>query len=455
MPYLDKWAFKAFCLSTVFVLFFSIEAIHHWPAFIKRFFVLFACILPAGMVILPRIPAWLKARQIPEEIIWVLLLLILGLISALFSVEKWTALKSIILFIAAGPLIFVGSKYLFESTRNQEAFLWMNSLVLLALCFFGIYEHNYNQSDYDAVLIFSGNPLPAGTLLILLSASPMILWCRQDSPALKFLLALGLALSVVLIVLSAKKSHLLGLVTILLSLIIFKNRRWMKFLLEFILLSGILLYTLGDSLLVRTGDRVFTQPDNSGGPVFNEKGDLVISGSMRYKYKAFTDLNNGVVFRAENYFFALHVLKKNPVWGVGFKSDLAQHLDDYDIRFSDKISKSQYQAFIESEKTFENIVLAFLVEWGCLFSFFYFGGLVYVVIACWRKIRVPSENVAGILIVSVMVGFAIISLTFDTLRLPNLNWAFHSLLGLLANTPPKSLDGDTTTLYNLPSSHSA
>lgn len=404
MPYLDKWAFRTFCLSTFFVLFFSIEAVHNWPTFIKRFSVLLACILPVGMVILTRIPAWFKTRQIPEEIIWILLLLIFGLTSSLLSEDKWTALKSIILFMAAGPLIFVGTKYLFESIRNQEAFLWVNSLILLVLCFFGVYEHNYHQSDYGAVLLFSGNPLPAGTVLILLSVSPMILLRRKDSPVLKFLLALGPALSMGLIILSAKKSHLLGLVTIFLCLTIFINRGYIKFFLGFVLLSGILLYFSGPTLT---------------------------------KYKALVDLNSSVLVRAENYFFALHVLKKNPVWGVGFKSDLAQHLDDYDINFSDKISKSQYLAFIESEKTFENIVLAFLVEWGCLFTFAYFGGLAYIVIACWRGIQAPTKNIEGILIVSVMVGFVAISVTFDTLRAPNLNWIFHSLLGLLVNISRK------------------
>jgi hypothetical protein len=34
------------------------------------------------------------------------------------------------------------------------------------------------------------------------------------------------------------------------------------------------------------------------------------------------------------------------------------------------------------------------------------------------------------------------SFTFETLRFPNLNWAFHSLLGLIANIP-KNQDIDS------------
>ena len=37
-------------------------------------------------------------------------------------------------------------------------------------------------------------------------------------------------------------------------------------------------------------------------------------------------------------------------------------------------------------------------------------------------------------IFSIIIGFTVISLTFDTLKFPNLNWLFHSLLGLMVNS---------------------
>ena len=188
---------------------------------------------------------------------------------------------------------------------------------------------------------------------------------------------------------------MLGLIVIFLI-----NRKYLKFLTGFIFISAIVLY---------------------------------FSDSTLSKYKNLSALNSSILLRAENYFFGLHVFKKNPVWGVGFKSDLAQHLEDYKLKFPDKIIKSKYHAFIKHEKTFENIVLAFLVEWGFLFSFVYFSGLVIIFITSWKKIRAPPKNSSGILIISVLAGFTAMSLTFDTLRAPDINWAFHSLLGLIAN----------------------
>jgi hypothetical protein len=398
-----NWALKAFSISTIFIVFFSIGAIHSWPPFVKRFSILLACIVPS-LIIFSGSSTWNKVKQTPKEIIWLFSLFTLGLISSLLSADQWGAFKSIVLFIAAGPLIFVGTRYLFESKKNQEVFLWINSLIFLSLCLWGIYEHNFDQSDFGAILLFSENPLPAGTLLILLSASPMVLLRHSYSQQLKLVLSLSLIIALCLIIFSAKKSHLLGLIIIFFFLMFFIQRKKLKFLMGFILISGISLY---------------------------------FSDSTFSKYKNLSNLNSSILLRAENYFFGLHVFKKNPIWGVGFKSELTQHLEDYELKFPDKIIKSTYHAFIKHEKTFENIVLAFFIEWGSLFSFVYFSGLTFIFTTSWRKINDPPKNLAGILIISVLVGFAAISLTFDTLRTPDINWAFHSLLGLMINISNK------------------
>jgi hypothetical protein len=397
----DHWAFRAFCISTFFIIFFSVEAIHTWPTTLKRLIILLACTVPAALVFLRLGPKWLNEKSFPKEIIWVLMLLILGTTSSIFSTDSWTAFKSVLLFMVAGPINFIAAKYLLQPKRNQELFLWMNSLILLSLCSFGIFEHNFNQSDYDAITLFSGNPLPAGTALILLSASPMILLNQKYSPAQKFILSLGLVITVELIILSAKKSHILGLTTIILCLIVFINRNYFKYLLGFLLLSGVILYF--------------------SGPTFS-------------KYKSLTSINSSVALRAENYYFGLHVFKQNPIWGVGFKSDLSKHLDNYSIRFSENVSRKEYQEFINIQKTFENIFLAFLVEWGALFSLVYFGGLSYIFISFYRNLCHSQQCPTVKFIFSTFIGFAVISLTFDTLRLPNLNWMFHSLLALMVNS---------------------
>ena len=169
--------------------------------------------------------------------------------------------------------------------------------------------------------------------------------------------------------------------------------------------------------------------------------------------------------RAEHYFFGFHVFKKNPVWGLGYHPNLFKYFycegrrhnrnreqypeDIYHPRFCNGLfsydliflsqQRGRYWGYYQTFRSFENIVLTFLVEMGGLFSAIYFGGVIYIFIVFFKKFRAPpQQNLAGMLTIAVMVGFAFISCTFDTLRFPNLNWLFHSFLGLMVNLPQKS-----------------
>ena len=75
---------------------------------------------------------------------------------------------------------------------------------------------------------------------------------------------------------------------------------------------------------------------------------------------------------------------------------------------------------------------------GGLFAIIYFGGFLYIMGRCLKNSSSPSKDIELMSLVSVMVGFLVISCTFDTLRFPNLNWLFHSLLGLLVNLQQRS-----------------
>ena len=64
----------------------------------------------------------------------------------------------------------------------------------------------------------------------------------------------------------------------------------------------------------------------------------------------------------------------------------------------------------------------------------YFGGIIYLIVMSFKQLRAPPpKDLAGMFIISVVIGFIVVSFTFDTLRYPQLNWLFHSLLGLLIN----------------------
>jgi O-antigen ligase len=400
---LDNWAFYVFCLSTLFIVIFSVKAIHSWSPLVKSISILTACVLPVGIVILVQASNWFNIKKISKEILWVLLICVLGLTSVLVSNNQWPALKSVILFMASGPFIFLASLYLFKSTKNRNMFFWMASLGMLGLGFFGIYEYNYNNLEvgYRGILLFSENPLPAATLLILLFTGPMVLLSEEHSKSLKTVLCLSLIISFILIILLAKKGPIFGLVVAMLFLVFFSKLRYLKFFLSFVFLLGFL---------------------------------IQISNSTSKNYKTAIENKASVSVRIENYFFGLHVFKENPVLGIGYKGNVTQYLDDYEMRFDHDFGPIDYKRYVSNYRTYENIILTFMVELGGIFSMVYFGGIIYIMVVSLKQLRAfPQKGLTGLFIISVLVGFAAVSFTFDTLRYPHLNWLFHSLLGLLVN----------------------
>jgi hypothetical protein len=420
----ESWAFKVFCLSTIFITIFSVQAIYNWPPLAEKLSIFLACALPAGIIILGRAGIWLKTRQIPKEFIWVLLISIFGLLSCLQSENQEASLKSMGLFIASGPLVFFVANNLFKPKKNKESYLWMTSLSLLGLAFWGIYEH----FSLGIVYLFSRNPLPAGTLLILLSIGPLILLNRPYMMLAKCTLALIIFSSMFLIILMAKKSHLLGLMVFFITLMIFNFRKYYKFFMGLILLIVIALFS-SDSLRLKNENLInlfsqLTALSSANSEVLNHKLPLAIYGS--------------IPLRVENYFFGLHVIKKNPTWGLGFKAKLDSYFADYNIRLVKFFSKEHYQEYIQSQNAFENIILTYLIEWGAIFCLIYFGGIAYIAILHFKESKIPLiKEMDCIFVVAIIISFSAMSLTFDTLRFPSINWVFHTLLGLLVNIPEK------------------
>jgi len=409
-----------FCLSTLFILIFSAKAIQSWPPLIGKVAVLLACILPATMITFVQVPVYFKKKEVPKEILWVFLVFILGLTCSLLSDTQLISFKATGLFVISGPFIFITTMYLFKSTRNQTLFLWMINLGLLCFGTFFLFYDFTNFDGYPNSNPYTNiwdphsmrNPLPEGASLILLSAGPMIFLARKNSVASRLISVISLILFITIIVLLAKKGPILSLIIIFLFWIIFIDLRFLKLLVGFVLLTGSLLY---------------------------------FSESTLSKLKSTIELNTSVTLRAELIFFGIHIFKQNPVWGIGSKAELTPYLENYEINFKSlmiediMVHENYFQQHLRKFKTFENIFLAFLVEMGGLFFITYFGGLLYILVRCLKISYSPSTDIEMLSLVSVIVGFLFISCTFDTLRFPNLNWMFHSLLGLMVNLRQRSV----------------
>jgi hypothetical protein len=395
-----------FCLSTLFILIFSVKAIQSWPPLIGKVAILLACLLPATIIAFVQVPAYFREKKAPKEILWVFLIFILGLTSSLLNDTPLISFKATGLFFVTGPFIFITTMYLLKSTRNQTVFLWMISLSLLCFgVFYLVFDFNNSGGIFNPSSI--RNPLPAAASLILLSAGPMILLTRKTSPVSRMILAFGLILSVTIIVLLSKKGPALSLIVIVFFWAVFINLKHLKVLLGLVLLTGCLLY---------------------------------FSESTLSKYKSVMNLNTSVTLRAELIFFGIHIFKQNPVWGISSRTNLNSYTDNYKRKIPENLmSNEAFHENLRKFKTFENIFLAFLVEMGGLFSITYFGGLLYIMVGCLKISCLPSKDIEMLSLVSVIVGFLFISCTFDTLRFPNLNWLFHSLLGLMVNLPQRSV----------------
>lgn len=442
----DNWAFKVFLCSTLFIVILSIEAIHSWPPLVKHASILLACILPTGMVILSRVPRWWAEKQFPKEILWVLVVFLLGLISSLSSENIWASLKATVLFMISGPFIFITTKYLFESRKNQDVFLWINILIMLTAGFYGIFEYYSSRN----ILLFSDNPLPAGASLLLLSACPLILLNRKTSLPFIFTYSLSLLLAIILIIILAKKGPILAMFLTVSFLVLTNKQKHLKFFFGIIFIAGATLF-ISDSAQNKyknmIGLKIIAIPQSK----LDSPGQRRTSSPILHpsEYRLEFSPTGSLRIRMENYFFAFHVFTNNPIWGVGFRANLVPYLDDYKQRFVKTLGTNRYQQHFESENTFENIIVAFLIELGILFTITYFGGLLYIVIMCFNKLRaLPQKNTSGIFIMSVIFGFVFLSLTFDTLRFPNLNWMFHSFLGLMVSYTAKHSSESMVNIKN-------
>lgn len=430
----------------LFIVVFSTSAIRDWPPFIEKLSIILACILPLAMVAIGQAYKIFNTKKVPKEIMWVLMVLALGLISSFVSENKWASLKSVVLFTVSGPLVFIVARYLLEPIRSREIFLWLISLSLLAIGILGIYEFNL----HGKVILFSDNPLPTGALLLLCSACPMILLNRVGSLSEKTILTVGLVISIIVIVLLGKKSPILGVLTSFIFLVVVKELKYMKYVFGVILLGGVVLISSDQTILKykkNLGIEVTEFAQSSDGRSENlltqgssssENSDpkgLKRAKSIFLEYKNRVISDTSIYFRAESIFFGLHVFKKYPLWGVGFKANLDPHFDDYGITTSKGYQpKRKYRTFMRINKTFENIFVSYLVELGGIFFITYFGGVLYIVIGSVAKLKaICQQNAEDVFIVSVLVGFIAMSFTFDTLRFPSLNWVFHSLLGLMVN----------------------
>ena len=79
------------------------------------------------------------------------------------------------------------------------------------------------------------------------------------------------------------------------------------------------------------------------------------------------------------------------------------------------------------------MLLTGLVEFGTVMTLFYLGLAIFILTKYCRRLRSwPESSPLDWYRVLVLLGFAIHSLTYDSLLFPPINWLFHVQVGIMA-----------------------
>ncbi|MBT4259344.1 MAG: O-antigen ligase family protein [Nitrospina sp.] len=398
-----KLPIAVYFLCTLFIVFFSVHAIQNWQPHLAQSAIILACILPAFIVLAYNWSSLIKNKTWPVEFKIVLVLTILGMLNICFSENQLASLKGMSLYLMSGILVFSISYSLFDNKQTQMRFFYLCSFCFIILLGFGTYE--FIQQIYASgkrILLFSGNPIPAGSLLILLSIGPLVLLGKSKSNWQRIFWVFCILSGAFLITLIAQRGPALAMVI-------------MAFFLAATKRKGIWIFTLVALVLVTTGyqlaDKVPPQLKNE----LLRKETLLV--------------------RMELYHIALDVIKEKPIFGLGFNSSLSRFIpDDYQSKIYPTDQTYSFQSMVAGVHVFDNMALSFLGEMGGLFTMAYLGLGVYLLINVVTVLRKPTllDNMQVILTLVVLAGFTAHSMTFDSLKYPHLNWIFHSLLGLIA-----------------------
>ncbi len=387
-------AFFSFCLATVFMIFYSTSAVQIWPHPWNRLSILVACFLPLTLVLVWKIPNLIQDKKLEKQFLFIPIIVTLGILNMVFSEDRPTTLKVMSLFLMSGIGIFAVTGFLLKTKFRQNVFLWLCWAFLFALSIHGTLEY----INKKAIHLLSYNPIPAGSLLILLFVGPLLLF-TSSSRGLRFLQLASVVFAIAVMVMIGKRGPLLGLLVMaLLCGTLLPGRKF--WIIPLIALS-----------LVGTGYKLRNHL-----PPSLRKNPITHYSTLE---------------RFESHHLATHIFLQKPLFGIGLHAPLAEYLKDY----RQKVTKySKYSWYIQKKKTLENVVLCGFVEMGSLFSMTYIALIIYILRNFFRHTRDnPEKRLQAVLFLIPLSGFFIHSMIFDSLIYPNLNWLFHSFLGLMAN----------------------
>jgi hypothetical protein len=244
------------------------------------------------------------------------------------------------------------------------------------------------------------NPIPTGTLVILLSSGP--LWLIASRNRLQVLLGSVLALSGASLILLTRKKGAFLAASLMFAVWAIVGRKKMA-LLVFPLLIALM-------LAATTLNRV-------------DLGNIMDPSNRAH---------HSHLERMEWYPFAFHIFEKHPFLGTGLRSFTQKdYLSDYSPRNKDL---KNFQEVTTKLQTFDDMYLTLFVEFGGIFSLFYFTLMAWICLRFYNAYQAcPEGEKNRIYRVLPLLAFAFHSITYDSLMFEPINWLFHVQMGILAS----------------------
>ena len=140
-----------------------------------------------------------------------------------------------------------------------------------------------------------------------------------------------------------------------------------------------------------------------------------------------------ILHRLELYPFALHVWKTHPIMGIGLRpSTHENYLPDYHLHNQ---QLHEFPRAVATLQTFDNMLLTGSGRIWHVYDAHFTSGWSYAILAkilstdCDPLRNPPPLDWYRVL---VLLGFAIHSLSYDSLLFPPVNWLFHVQVGIMA-----------------------
>ena len=203
----ERLTFFTYFIASLFMILFSVSSVQEWAYPWNHIFIFIACLLPAALLTMEKVKDGLSNFRLSPEFLFIVTILILGALNIIFSDNRKMSLNGMGLFLMSGIFSFISTSLFCGSLPKQSLLPGFFAAIFVFVCLFGFYE----VLTGSRIHLLSGNPIPAGSLIILLSIGPMIKAQRSSGKLELYLWLSSLFAGVALLILIGKKGPFVAL----------------------------------------------------------------------------------------------------------------------------------------------------------------------------------------------------------------------------------------------------